>query len=281
MAEKMTIKDVAAKTGLSASTIRMWEHRYSFPVPERSPSGYRHYSDLDVARINGVIAYRDRGLSIPAAIERVLASDAPAESSIYAAVATAAGAPKPQVLRKSTLHALSRAMEHEALAQGARPVCFAAFQQVGFYRPVEHRYRQIARTADATVIFADFDEVLDAGDSRPVEIPIGPEEALGNEWCVIVDSPGYAACLIAWEQPGENGHGGPREPERRFESLWTVDPKVVRRASEVAARLAARRDPDLGERLEELLATRPLGGDEQSAALTALTNRIVAYVEAA
>jgi len=281
MAEQMTIKDVAEKTGLSPSTVRMWEHRYSFPDPERSPSGYRHYSQADVDRITSVIAYRDRGLSIPAAIERVLASDTPTESSIYAAVATAEGAPKPQVLRKSTLHALSRAMEHEALASGATPVCFAAFQSEGFYRPVEHRYRQIARTADATVVFADFPEVRDAGAGKPIEIPIGPEDALGNEWCVVVDSPGYSACLIAWEQPGESGRGGPRDSERRFESLWTVDPKIVRRASEVAARLAARRDPQLGDRLEELLATRPLGGGEQVQALSNLTNRIVAYVEAA
>ena len=281
MSSQMTIKQVADRIGIAPGTIRMWEHRYGFPDPARSPSGYRHYSEADVDRIRSVIAYRDRGLSIPAAIERALASDSPLESSIYAAVATAEGAPKPQILRKSTLHALSRAMEHEALAQGARPICFGAFQQEGFYRPVEHRYRQIARTADATVVFADFEHVSDSGKGKPVEIPIGPEDALGNEWVVIVDSPGYAACLLAWEQPGEGGRGGTRDLERRFESLWTVDPKIVRRAAEVAAKLAARRDPELGSKLDDMLATRPLSGDGQAAALTALTNRIVAYVEAA
>ncbi|MEI6446754.1 MAG: DICT sensory domain-containing protein [Actinomycetes bacterium] len=275
----MTIKQVGEKTGLAPGTIRMWEHRYGFPDPARSESGYRHYGDDDVARIRSVIAYRDRGLTIPAAIERVLASDEPAEASIYAAVATAEGAPKAQVLRKSTLHALSRAMEHEALAQGAKPICFGAFQHEGFYRPVEHRYRQIARSADATVVFADFDEVRNSGQRRPVEIPIAPEDALGNEWVVIVDSPGYSACLLAWEQAGDS-RGGTRDQDRRFEALWTVDPKIVRRASEVATRLAARRDPDLGEKLDGLLAARPIGGEDSSAVLTALTNRIVAYVEA-
>ena len=281
MSDQMTIKHVAERTGLAPGTIRMWEHRYGFPDPARSDGGYRHYSLADVDRIRSVIAYRDRGLSIPAAIERALASDTPTESSIYAAVATAEGAPKPQVLRKSTLHALSRAMEHEALAQGAKPVCFGAFQHEGFYRPVEHRYRQIARTADATVVFADFTEIRDEGRAKPVELPIGPDDALGNEWVVIVDSPGYSACLLAWEQPGDRGVGGTRDSQRRFESLWTVNPKIVRRASEVAAKLAAKRDPQLGARLDDVLAARPLGGDIQNQALTALSNRIVAYVEAA
>ena len=281
MTADMTIKQVAEKTGLAPGTIRMWEHRYGFPEPKRSESGYRNYSDLDVDRIRSVVAYRDRGLSVPASIERALATRSPLESSIYAAVATAEGAPKPQVLRKSTLHALSRAMEHEALAQGTKSICFGAFQHEGFYRPVEQRYRQIARTADATVVFADFKKVTDSGKGKPIEVPIGANDALGNEWIVIVDSPGYSACLLAWEQPGENGRGGPRDSQRRFESLWTVDPKIVRRAAEVAAKLAARNHEALGERLEDMLAARPLNAENQTAALTALTNRIVAYVEAA
>ena len=279
MTEMMTIKEVGDRTGLAAGTIRMWEQRHGFPNPARTENGYRQYSDDDVAMIRNVIAYRDRGMSIGSAIKRVRESSSPVEPSIYAAVATAPGAPKPQVLRKSTLHALSRAMEHEALAQRTSAVCFGAFQHEGFYRPVENRYRQIARTADATVVFADFKTLRDDGPHRPIEVPIRPQDALGNEWAVIVDSPGYSACLLAWEQPGEGGQGGPRDSDRRFESLWTVDPKVVRRASEVAAKLAARSDEELGERLDGLLATRPLAGDAQLPSLTALTNRIVAYVE--
>lgn len=279
MTEMMTIKEVGERTGLAPGTIRMWEHRHGFPEPARTDSGYRQYSQDDVVLLRNVIAYRDRGMSVGAAIKRVRESESALEPSIYAAVATAPGAPKPQVLRKSTLHALSRAMEHEALAQQSAAVCFGAFQHEGFYRPVENRYRQIARTAESTVVFADFKTLRDEGPNRPVEVPIRPQDALGNEWAVIVDSPGYSACLLAWEQPGEGAHGGPRDPDRRFEALWTVDPKVVRRAAEVAAKLAARRDEELGERLDELLATRPLATDEQLPSLTALTNRIVAYVE--
>ena len=45
---------------------------------------------------------------------------------------------------KSTLVALSRAIEHEALALAAAPVVFGAFQQERFYRRVEPRYRRLA-----------------------------------------------------------------------------------------------------------------------------------------
>ena len=41
----LPIRDVADQTGLAAGTIRMWEQRYGFPVPERTPAGYRLYSD--------------------------------------------------------------------------------------------------------------------------------------------------------------------------------------------------------------------------------------------
>ena len=119
-----------------------------------------------------------------------------------------------------------------------------AFQHEPFYRAVEPRYRRLARCADAAVVFADF-----AQESKPpggpVEIPIAPEAALGNEWAVVIDAPGYAACLLAWEQPGVTEPGDADDPDRRFEAIWTLDPEATRRAATVAARLAARVGPGL------------------------------------
>jgi DICT domain-containing protein len=276
----LAIKDVAELTGLAAGTIRMWEQRYGFPTPQRTPSGYRRYSEDDVEAVRRVMAYRHRGLSVPAAIDRARetggATDPP---SIYAAVASLEHGARPQVLRKATLVALSRAIEHETLAHAAAPVLFGAFQRERFYRHVEARYRRMALHADAAAVFADFPGVRHPP-GGPVELPITPEDALGNEWAVIVDAPGYAACLVAWEHPGETEAGGEADLERRFEAIWTVDPRATRRAAEVAARLAGRSDPEYGAHLERLLADRPLAMEEPSPALTALTNRMVAYLEA-
>ncbi len=275
----LAIKDVAEQTGIAAGTIRMWEQRFGFPLPDRTPSGYRRYAPEDVEALRRVQAYRHRGLSVPAAIERAR-EDGPESDrpSIYAAVASTFRDLRPHVLRKSTLIALSRAIEHEALAQAASPVLIGAFQREQFYRAVEPRYRRMSKLADAAVVFADFPAVRKPP-GGPIEIPISSGDALGNEWAVVVDAPGYAACLLAWEQPGDTAPGDPNDLRRRFEAIWTIDPLATRRAAQVGARLAARADPETGERLQSLLADRPLALEEPAPALTALTNRIVAYLE--
>ena len=277
----LAIKDVAELTGIAAGTIRMWEQRYGFPAPDRTASGYRRYTERDVEALRKVVALRHRGLSVPAAIERAQdAEGGPSDHpSFYAAVAAADPGARAHVLRKSTLVALSRAIEHEALALAAAPLVFGAFQREPFYRRVERRYRRLAANADAAAVFADFPAVQRPA-GGPVEIPIGPDDALGNEWAVIIDAPGYAACLLAWEQPGVTEPGGPDDLDRRFEAIWTIDPDATRRAAQVAARLAGAADPALGEQLQQVLEDRPLAFEQPAPALTALTNRIVAYLEA-
>lgn len=277
----LTIKDVAAQTGVAAGTIRMWEQRYGFPEPGRTAGGYRVYSEDDVEALRRVVAYRHRGLSVPAAIERAADTGGPADQpSIYAAVAASDHGARPQILKKGTLVAISRAIEHEALAQAATPVLFGAFQHEPFYRAVEARYRSIARYADAAAVFADFADVR-REEGAPAELPIGPDDKLGNEWAVIIDAPGYCACLLAWEVPGITEPGDPDDLSRRFEAIWTLDPVATRRAAIAAARLAGKACPEVGRELEAALEDRPLALDTPAPGLTALTNRMVAYLDAA
>jgi DICT domain-containing protein len=277
----LAIREIAERTGVAAGTIRMWEQRYGFPAPERTPSGYRMYSEDDVETIRRVVAFRNRGLSVPAALERAKRWAGPTDRpSIYGALAGGDRPLRSHVLRKPTLLAISRAIEDETIARAAAPVVFGAFQRRRHYAPVEHRYRRMARAADAVVVFADFTQ-LRGGNSAPVEVPIAPGEVLGDEWAVVVDAPGYAAALIGWEQPESQRDPHLPESQRRFEAIWTMDPEVVRRAARVSASLARRVDEGLGERLEELLAERPLAAEAAAPGLEALTNRIVSYMEAA
>ncbi len=275
----LAIKDVAERTGLAAGTIRMWEQRYGFPDPERTESGYRRYTEDDVESLRRVAAYRRLGLSIPAAIDRVKTAQAASDRpSIYAAAATIDPSARPQLLRKSTLVALSRAIEHEALARAASPLLFAAFQEERHYGPVAARYRRLAAQADAATVFASFPGVRRPR-GAPVEIPIDLDDAIGNEWAVIVDAPGFCACLLGWEHPSD---GAPLpDRSRRFEAIWTVHPQATRRAAEVAARLAGQVDPAYGSELSALLADRPLAVEDPAPGLTALANRAIAYVEEA
>ena len=276
MAE-LAIRQVAEQTGIAAGTIRMWEQRYGFPDPDRTASGYRRYSDDDVEALRRVASFRRLGLSIPAAIERVRGEE-PAESpSIYAAVAAIDEMARPQLLRKSTLIGLSRAIEHETLASATSPVIFGAFQHEQAYRQVEHRWKRLARQADAAMVFADFPRRKT--DRGPAELPIDLDDAIGNEWAVIVDSPGYAACLLAWEHPTRFEAMGEGDERRTFEAIWTVHPRAVRRAAEVAGKLAASIDADQGAKVDALLADRPLASETPAPALTALTNRAIAYLD--
>jgi DICT domain-containing protein len=272
----LAIKEVAEQTGLAAGTIRMWEQRYGFPEPARTPGGYRVYTRQDVITLQRVIAFRGRGLSVPAALERARAMESATDRpSIFGAIAAGDSPVRPQRLRRRTMLALSQAIEDEAMARAAGPIVVASFQAEDNYRAVEHRYRRLARVADAVAVFARFPELRAEREDDPVEIPVEPADALGHEWAVIVDAPGFAACLVGWETPaGARG-------ERVFEAIWTMDAAVVRQGIQVGAVLAGRVSPALGGRIEGLLVDRPLAVDAPTSGLTALTNRIVGYMDAA
>src|SRR3954453_16895562 len=187
----------------------MWEQRYGFPEPDRTDAGYRLYNDDDVDALRRVLAFRQRGLSVPAAVDRVRGAGTGTDGpSLFGALATG-DAPLPaQRLTKRTLLAISRAIEDETMSRAAAPVVIGAFQQERNYRAVEHRYRAMARTADAVVVFADFERFATCANA-PCEAPLDADDALGNEWAVVVDAPGYSACLLAWEQPRSARSGIP------------------------------------------------------------------------
>ncbi len=59
----MNIKDVAAKTGMPAKTIRYYEE-IGLIAPGRSLNGYRHFSDSDLHRLTFLARARGLGFSI-------------------------------------------------------------------------------------------------------------------------------------------------------------------------------------------------------------------------
>jgi DNA-binding transcriptional MerR regulator len=62
-----TIKQAAARTGVSVPLLRAWQRRYGVVDPERSPAGYRLYSDDDLARIRAMRVLIAEGWSPSAA----------------------------------------------------------------------------------------------------------------------------------------------------------------------------------------------------------------------
>ena len=244
----LAIKEVAERTGIAAATIRMWEQRYGFPEPARTASGYRMYTDEDVDALRRVSTLRDER---PVRARRARARPrrppgATDRPSIYGAIAGGDEPVPARRLRKRTLLAISRAIEDETLARAAGPVVIGAFQSVRNFRgrraplpaarPRRRRLRRVRRLRRACA----------SRPGQPAEVPIAPEDALGNEWAVVIDAPGYAACLLAWETPESQRDDHLPDLERRFEALWTLDPRVVRRAALVGAALAARAGAERG-----------------------------------
>jgi DICT domain-containing protein len=272
----LAIREVAERTGLAAGTIRMWEQRFGFPEPVRTAAGYRLYSADDVDTLRRVLTLRETGLSVPAALERARAANTIVTDrpSIFGAVPSAG---RTRVLRKRTLIAMSRAIEDETLARAAGPVILGAFQRERHFRTVSHRYRRLASAADASAVFADFPEPRQPTDG-PAEVPIEPGAALGHEWAVVIDAPGFSVCLCAWEPPVRSA---PEDDlDRQFETFWTLDPQAVRQAALAGAGVASATAPAVSERLHDVLAERPLGEVGATAALEALTARMIGYLEA-
>ncbi len=281
-ADGLSVSELAARTGLQAATVRTWETRYGFPRPRRGPGGHRRYRDRDVDLIEQVLRLRAAGVGLPAAIAQVTADTVELEPSVFAGLRRRHPGLLPQVLRKSTVLALTRAIEDECCARAGRSLLFGAFQHERYFRGSAARWRDLARTARFTVVFAESDGK--AGTSAPalesgslITLPLPADAPLRREWTLVCESGQYPACLSGWELPGQ--HDVP-DGDRRFEVVWTLDPAAVRDAALICALLAEHLSPGL--RLTRLL---PSGTPPSSSAdlrrATSLLSRMTGYLEAA
>lgn len=71
-----TIKQAATRVGVEAATLRAWEQRYQVVSPQRSPSGYRVYSDADLRVLRTMAALIKDGWSAAQAAEQALKVEA-------------------------------------------------------------------------------------------------------------------------------------------------------------------------------------------------------------
>ena len=278
----LTIGDLSERTGVATATLRMWESRHGFPRPERLGSGHRRYTERDVELVQQVLRRRDGGARLEVAIAGVVlaqaaTSGAPGAPSVYATMRRLHPGLHPQRLKKSTLLALSWAIEDECIAQAERPMIFGAFQREGYFRAAEERWTELARVARSTMVFAAFEQ-----DPEPVDgttfVDLPADAPMRREWAVVCDAPDHAAMLTAWELPGQSGVP---DGKRLFESVWTVEPGAVRDAARACAQVAqSLGHPEGGPLLYELAENPPPAPVELLDAAS-LLNRVVAYVDRA
>ena len=194
-----------------------------------------------------MVARQQSGLRLEQAIAAVRALQQLDEPSVFAAVRNADPRLPRQRLRKSTLIALSWAIEDEMCAHGIQGFAFGAFQRGRFYEPAASRWRDLAA-------------------------------ALGSGWCSRSSRRGppsslAAPALSAWERPGQEAV---LDGEREYEVVWTLDPVPVRAAGHVCLDIAeASGAVDDVASLRTALAASPLAAPPSPQAVTEFCDRVI------
>ncbi len=164
---------------------------------------------------------------------------------------------RPQLYFKSSLTALSHAMEDQVLAGVDRPLVIASFQRERFYRQESHRYLRIAERTDQVYVLAAPETDFTNRSEQYETIAFEPADGLSKEWHLVVLGQQYASCLICREREfHESKHGVPDlhvDQSRRFEGIWTFDRPVVSKSAEILLNRILEYRPELVDKITPML----------------------------
>ena len=158
-----------------------------------------------------------------------------------------------QMYFKSSLTALSHAMEDRVLADSDAPLVIASFQKERFYRQEAHRYRRIAEKTDHVYVLAapetDFKNSSDVCET----IAFDSKDALNQEWHLVVIGKQYCCCLVCGEKSpiSHEGVSLAMDASRRFEGVWTFDTGVSLKAAELLLKRILVYRPELDSKIKQ------------------------------
>ncbi|WP_445173973.1 DICT sensory domain-containing protein [Microcoleus sp.] len=165
-----------------------------------------------------------------------------------------------QIYFKSSMTALSHAMEDLVLAGSDEPLVIASFQRERFYRQEAHRYRRIASRSSQVYVLAAPETEFKNGSECHETVAFAPEDGLSKEWHLVVLGQQYSTCLICQEKivPIENqDERGPlvMDQSRRFEGIWTFDREVSCKAAALLLDKIVNYRPELAEKIDRARTT--------------------------
>ncbi|WP_439566537.1 DICT sensory domain-containing protein, partial [Gloeocapsopsis crepidinum] len=141
-----------------------------------------------------------------------------------------------QIYFKSSLTALSHAMEDQVLAATVEnPLLIASFQRESFYRQEANRYRRLARQSNQVYVLAAAETDFSNASEDYETIAFDPQQdALRHEWHLVVIARHYTTCLVCRERQNpalelysaELPVSFDMDPARQFEGIWTSDREV-------------------------------------------------------
>ena len=193
--------------------------------------------------------------------------------SVYAALRRRRPDLEPRTLLKPMMLALTHAIEDEASPRrAAGPV--RLFPAPALLSSGEPRWRELSRAAD-TASCCRLRPAAHAA-PRPAEVPVPREHPLNREWALVCEGEAFALCLTGWEAPES---AGASDQWRRFETIWSVEPDVVREASRICVAIAAARRPALVDAARSRLQAPPaLAPESQLRLAGAVTARMLSHL---
>jgi len=187
---------------------------------------------------------------------------------------------------KSSLTALSRAMEDQVLAGTDQPLVIISCQHERYYRKALHRYARLAERSPQIYILAAPEQDFKDGSDPYETIAFDPEDCLTREWHVIVIGQQYAACLACREHPqsstSETLHIPHMDQARRYEGIWTFDRRVSCQAAYLFLKRIGEYRPSLTGKVTQALGqiVPHMGSASHQADPGPFTDRLVTYLQA-
>jgi DICT domain-containing protein/signal transduction histidine kinase len=155
---------------------------------------------------------------------------------------------------KSSLTALSHAMEDQVLAGSDQPLVIASFQKERFYRQEAHRYRRIGEQTPQVYVLAAPETKFENRSGIYETVAFETTDALTAEWHLVVIGKHYASCLICRERAVSRAGDkldAVGDNSRRFEGIWTFERETTKQAARILLDRILEYRPPLAAKIEQ------------------------------
>ncbi|OSO90966.1 metal-dependent phosphohydrolase [Cylindrospermopsis raciborskii CENA303] len=189
------------------------------------------------------------------------------------------------VYYKNTLVSLCHALEDHILDKRERPLVVTCFQRGKWYLQEADRYREIAACSQDVVIMATDDAGFTAHSTSQLPnvnlVELNTTDPLSQEWHLIILAPSYASMVICQElSDGDYGMQGlpTSDLERKFYGMWTFEPDLVLKTTELAIAHIENYNQELARKLnshKQIIETQMASSEE----VGVIVSRVIEYLQ--
>lgn len=189
------------------------------------------------------------------------------------------------VYYKNTLVSLCHALEDHILDKREQPIVVTCFQRGKWYLQEADRYREIAACSQDVVIMATDDAGFAAHSTSQLPnvnlVELNTTDPLSREWHLIILAPSYASMVICQElSDGDYGMQGlpTSDLERKFYGMWTFEPDLVLKTTELAIAHIENYNQELARKLnshKQIIETQMASSEE----VGVIVSRVIEYLQ--